>query len=75
MSVKELEAEILKLDVKDRISLIESLLLSLDDLDDAENLRLWADEAAKRAARLERGEGRTIPAEEVYARVRAIIEK
>jgi hypothetical protein len=50
MSTDELEAEALKLSPQDRARLAERLLESLESLTDAENDRLWADEAAQRDA-------------------------
>ena len=72
MSIQELEAEILKLNIKDRVTLIETLIASLDDLDDAENLRVWAEEAEKRSARAEQKGEKMISAEDVYAKIKAL---
>lgn len=46
MSLKELEAEALKLDPKARARLAGKLLESLEDLSEEENLRLWVEEAS-----------------------------
>ena len=48
MSTKELEAHALKLAPKARARLAEKLLESLEDLPEAENARLWAEEARRR---------------------------
>lgn len=48
MSMKELEAEALKLDPKSRARLAGKLLESLENLSDEENARLWAEEAQRR---------------------------
>ena len=50
MSIKEIEAEALKLDAKSRARLAEKLLESLEQLSEAENERIWAEEAARRDA-------------------------
>lgn len=50
MSTDELETEALKLSPQDRARLAERLLESLESLSDAENARLWAEEAARRDA-------------------------
>lgn len=48
MSIKELEAEALKLDPKSRARLAGKLLESLENLSEEENARLWAEEAQRR---------------------------
>lgn len=53
MSLKELEAEALKLDPKARARLAGKLLESLENLSEEENLRLWAEEAQRRDAELD----------------------
>ena len=50
MSIEEIEAEALKLDPKSRARLAEKLLESLEQLSEAENERIWAEEAARRDA-------------------------
>jgi hypothetical protein len=50
MSSEELENEALKLAPDERARLAERLLESLENLSDAENARLWADEAQRRHA-------------------------
>lgn len=50
MSLKELEAEALKLDPKARAHLAGKLLESLENLSEEENMRLWAEEAQRRDA-------------------------
>lgn len=55
MTVEELEAELLKLDPDARGRLAATLLRSLEGLSDAENERLWAEEAARRLAEIEAG--------------------
>jgi hypothetical protein len=50
MSIEDIEAEALKLDPPARARLAKKLLESLEALSDAENERLWADEAERRDA-------------------------
>ena len=50
MSAKEIEAEALKLDPRERARLAERLLESLESLSDQENERLWAEAADRRDA-------------------------
>jgi hypothetical protein len=73
MSVKELEAEIKKLDLKQRAALAKWLIRSLDDLSEAELEALWAEEAERRLAELEQGVVTEIPAEETIRRARDAI--
>ena len=46
--LKEFEVSALKLPVAERAALAERLIESLDALDDAENERLWVEEAERR---------------------------
>ncbi len=73
MSLKELEAEIKKLDLKDRATLAKRLVESLDELSKAEIEALWAEEAELRLDELEQGSVNEIPAEEALRRARAAI--
>ena len=73
MSLKEIEAEIKKLDLKDRSTLAKWILESLDELSEAEVEALWAEEAERRLDELERGLVTEIPAEKVLRRARDAI--
>lgn len=55
----------LSLDVRDRAALAQRLLASLDELNEEEAERLWADEAQRRLEELRAGRARSVPAEEV----------
>jgi putative addiction module component (TIGR02574 family) len=69
MSVQELEAEVLKLPSHERARLAEALIASLDEED--EIAEAWAKEAERRSAELRSGAVQGIPADEVFARIRA----
>lgn len=73
MSLKELEAEIKKLGLKDRATLAKRLVESLDELSKAEIEALWAEEAELRLDELDRGAVNEIPAAEALRRARAAI--
>jgi hypothetical protein len=73
MSIKEIEAEIKNLDLKDRATLAKWILESLDDLSDAEVEALWAEEAECRLDELAQGIVTEVPAKEVLRRARAAI--
>lgn len=69
-SHERLVEEALSLPADDRLKLVEKLLTSLNlpISDDVE--RLWAEEAERRVAQIEKGKARLIPGEEVFARIR-----
>jgi putative addiction module component (TIGR02574 family) len=58
----------LSLDVRDRAALAQTLLASLDELNEEEAERLWADEAQTRLEEFRTGRARAVPAEEVARR-------
>lgn len=71
MTIDELEAEVLKLNPSQRARLAHKLLHSLEALSDAENERLWAEEALRRDEELEEGKASARSAEEVLPDARA----
>lgn len=52
MSIKEIEAEIRKLDSKDRATLAKWIVESLDDLSEAEVEVLWAEDYRRKRGRI-----------------------
>jgi hypothetical protein len=73
MSLNEIEAEIKKLNLKDRAALAKWIVESLDELSEAEVEALWVEEAERRLDELERGQVSEIPAKEVLRRAKAAI--
>ncbi|MEK6621434.1 MAG: addiction module protein [Planctomycetota bacterium] len=73
MSRKELEAEIRKLDLKDRAALAKWIVESLDELSKVEIEALWVEEAEHRLDEMERGLVTEMSAEEVLRRARMAI--
>ena len=71
MTRSQLMAEALKLDPEDRIEVAHQLLASLDELSEAEIEALWLAEAERRDLALDKGELKSIPAEEVFANLRS----
>lgn len=69
MSVQDVEAEALKLPSHERARLAEVLIASLDEEDEV--ARAWADEAERRYEELRSGAVQGVPADEVFARIRA----
>ena len=64
MSLKEIEREIKKLDLKDRAALAKWIVESLDELSEAEVEALWAEEAERRLDEMEQGKVSEIPAKD-----------
>lgn len=73
MCLEELEAEIKKLDLKDRALLAKRRVESLDELSEAEIEALWVEEAERRLDEMENGLVTEIPVEEALRRARAAI--
>lgn len=71
MDLEELETEALKLSPDLRARLAEKLLQSLEALSDAENERLWAEEALRRHDEVERGAAVARSAEDVFRDARS----
>jgi putative addiction module component (TIGR02574 family) len=74
LSPNSLEAQLLKLDARDRARLAELLLSSLDGKE-ADVEAQWVDEAERRLEALRSGVVAGIPADEVFARARARLAK
>ena len=71
MSIKEIEAAVLKLVPKDRARLAERLLESLEDLSEEENEIIWAQEAERRDTAWSSSAGDRRSAKKVLRAVRA----
>lgn len=71
----KLEEEARLLPVAERSQLVDSLLESLHEEKIAEVESAWATEIERRVAAYERGEAKLIPAEEVFAKARAIVSR
>jgi hypothetical protein len=73
MTLAQLEPEIFALPVQERASLVQRLLLSLEDVSESEFESLWANESAQRAARFDSGEVPSISGQEVAQKARALL--
>jgi len=71
MTIDELKREALKPDAATRAALARGLLVSLDDLSEAEVERLWLEEAVRRDEEMATGNVKPIPMDEVFAELRA----
>ena len=75
MTREDLFAAALKLPLDERAALAHSLLRSLDELPEPERKKLWLEVADRRLQEMREGKVREIPADEVFARGRAIISR
>jgi putative addiction module component (TIGR02574 family) len=71
MTIDELKREALQLDPPTRAGLARDLLVSLDDLSEAEVERLWLEEAVRRDEEMASGKVQPIPMDEVFAELRS----
>ncbi|MDZ4168808.1 MAG: addiction module protein [Coriobacteriia bacterium] len=71
MTIDELKREAMRLAPTERADLARQLLVSLDELSESEVERLWLEEAERRRHGVESGATKLIPADEVFARLRA----
>jgi hypothetical protein len=74
MNTKTLTREALSLPVQQRAELAAQLLSSLDAPSEAEIEPLWFQVAAQRAAEMDQGLSRRIPAEEVRRQAKALLK-
>jgi len=69
--LEDITAEALAMSVESRAALARRLLDSLEELTPEEYQRMWVDEAARRYQELKAGTARSIPSEDVFARLDA----
>jgi len=69
--LEEITSAALELSVESRAALAKRLLDSLDELAPEEYERMWVEEASRRYQQLKAGTARSIPSEEVFARLDA----
>jgi putative addiction module component (TIGR02574 family) len=74
MDTETIERQALQLPLSERAALAHKLLLSLENLSEAEYDELWADEAARRAAEIESGAVQLVSSEEVSRKARAFLK-
>jgi hypothetical protein len=71
LTIEQLESEALRLDIAARARLVQKLLLSLDDLSEEENERLWLREAEARRQELIAGDVQAVDGDTVMKNVAA----
>ena len=74
MNTETIRREALSLPVQERAELAEQLLSSLDALSEAEIEQLWFQEAARRAAEMDQGVSKRIPADAVRSQAQALLK-
>lgn len=74
MNTATITREALSLPAQERAELAAQLLSSLDSLAESEIEPLWLHEAARRAAEMDQGVSRRIPAEEVRRQALALLK-
>jgi putative addiction module component (TIGR02574 family) len=72
--LKECEAQAMRLSAHERASLAARLIASLDELDDAEIERLWAEEAERRYQAYKQDRISARPAEEAIEELRVLMK-
>lgn len=74
MNTETINREALALPVQERAELAERLLSSLDSLSETEVEQLWVKEAVRRAAEIDSGVTRLIPAQLVRVEAQALLK-
>jgi hypothetical protein len=69
----QIKEEALNLDLDSRANLARELLRSLDDMSDAENERLWLDEAERRQTEIRAGRVAPVPGDEVMEQLNRVL--
>jgi len=70
--VSEILQNALSLSAEERAAVAEKLLASLDDLDEAEAARLWAEEASRRWAQYQAGHTQTVESADVAGKAQRL---
>lgn len=73
MNLVQIESEALSLPVQDRATLVQRLLLSLEDVSESEFDYLWAEESVRRVAEYDAGKTQTISGEDVARKARTLL--
>jgi putative addiction module component (TIGR02574 family) len=74
MTLAQLETEIFALSIHERTTLVQRLLLSLEEISEPEFETLWANESAQRATRFDAGQMQAISGAEVAKKARALLQ-
>ena len=71
ITLEEFEKQARQLSLQEKASLIENLISSLDDVDEAECERLWIEEAKRRYKEYKAGNISSSPANDAFRNTRA----
>jgi putative addiction module component (TIGR02574 family) len=74
MTFSQLETEILALTLQERTTLVQRLLLSLEEISEPEFETFWANESALRAAHFDAGQTQAITGAEVAKKARTLLQ-
>ncbi|MFP5304208.1 MAG: addiction module protein [Gammaproteobacteria bacterium] len=74
MRTAKIERELLRMPAPKRARVAQKLLISLENLSEAELDQLWLDEAERRAADIDSGKVKLVPGEEVARKARALLK-
>lgn len=64
----------LRLEVRDRATLAERLLASLEEITEEEAEHLWAEEAERRLKEYRAGRAQAVPTDEVHAKAERLLQ-
>ena len=73
MNLAEIESEVFALSIQDRAALAKRLLLSLEEVSDAEFETMRGEESARRVAEFDLGIDQAFPGQEVAKKARALL--
>lgn len=73
-NLSEILKNALSLEVRDRATLAERLLASLDEITEEEAEHLWAEEAERRLKEYHAGRAQVVQADEVHAKAEQLLQ-
>jgi hypothetical protein len=74
-SLTSLEQEIRELDPEDQEALLRFLIAELDGPPDPDVKKAWLDEAVRRAAEIDSGAVKCVPADKVFREIDALLKR
>ena len=73
-NLSEILKSALSLEVRDRATLAERLLASLEEITEEEAEKLWAEEAERRLNEYRAGRAKAVPADEVHKKAERLFQ-
>ena len=74
-ALKDIEAKIRSLKPEEKTELLRSLIAELDGPADSNVARAWLEAAKKRHQEIEEGKVKTVPAEQVFEKIRSRLKR